>query len=468
MRKWAFVYAAAAIAVVGCGGSGNGTSSTTSSKGGTGTAQPGVIAIKLTTLSSEPPGAVEVAYLTGQGRAPGDLTAVVQTVSFQDNYGVVSNPLAPLTDCVLSGYTDNVVHLDVPFASVPVPSRIFTTFNLNFLQFNQETDSPQQGDYSVLGEPTQFPEGFPASIRVFPGRTTSLPVFIDDSMFSVDPVVATQIDFNLNQFLLENGATSGNPMTGFLSDYVSFNLNKVPAASLPTLVSTPTGVGTAPANRVFFSGDVYAVSSSASGVPNFEALTLNPMQPVGGNLGPAGTLNGPAGTIPHAGTYSLLQLNPTDLTEMAKVIALQGIWRDSSSVLVQSNGTPLGAGSYAVTFPSSSDNNFQEMVIFVQDGTTTSAGVPNITNLYFGSIDLDAGTFSVYPVVDIMTGLTTGELDGTIPTNKAGTLEEYTAQGALTTSPDVVRSGNFMFNSASAGAATTAGLKNGTFYVFRI
>jgi hypothetical protein len=463
LRKWAFLYSAAAIAVIGCGGSGNGSSHAVGGGGGV-KSNVGIV-VRLSTLSTTPPGAIEVAYLTGQGRAPGDLTAVVQRLLFTDSYGEVTNPLSPLTNCVLSGYQNNVVHLDVNFSTQApgVPSRIFTNFLLDFLQFDEETDQPVQGDYTVLNEPVGFPKSYPAIVRVFPGRTTSLPVFIDDSMFSVDASNPLLVDYNESQFLLANGATSATPMQGFISDYISFNLNKVPAGSVPTLIPTATGVPAAPAVRVFFSGDVYAVSSAASGGPNFEALTLNPTQPIGGNLGPAGVLTGPGGTLPHAGTYSLIALNPTDITQTAHIIALQGIWREHSTVLVSPNGAGLGAGSYVVTFPSSSDNNMQEMVAFNQDGTTTSTGVPNITNLYFGFIDMDALTFNLYPVIDIMTGATAGGLDGTIG-------QMLTKQGTATQAPDMVHSGAYSFNTSdgSASAAAAAGLKNGTFYVFRL
>jgi len=463
LRKWAFLYSAAAVLVIGCGGSGNGSSH--AAGGGGGNKKNVGIAVRLTTLATTAPGAIEVAYLTGQGRAPGDLTAVVQRLLFQDSYGEVTNPLSPLTECVLSGFQNNVVHLDVDFAKQApgVPSRLFTNFLLDFLQFNEETDVPTQGAYSVLNEPASFPKSYPATVRVFPGRTTSLPVFIDDSMFSVDANNPLQIDYNESQFLLANGATSASPMQGYLSDFVSFNLNKVPANAIPTLIPTATGVAAAPAVRVFFSGDVYAVASAGSGAPNFEALALDPTQPIGGNLGPAGTLGGPGGTLPHAGTYSLIQINPTDITQTAHIIALQGIWREHSTVLRQANGGVLGAGSYVVTFPSSSDNNMQEMVAFTQDGTTNAAGVPNITNLYFGFVDMDALTFNLYPVIDIMTGATAGGLTGTL-----GQL--YTAQQSVTQAPDLVHSGIYAFNTSdgSAAAAAAAGLQNGTFYVFRL
>src|SRR5271170_2384129 len=68
LRKWAYLSFAAAFAVVGCGGSGNGPSHTTTGGGG-GTTKNVGIAVKLTTLSTPPPGAIEIAYLTGQGRA---------------------------------------------------------------------------------------------------------------------------------------------------------------------------------------------------------------------------------------------------------------------------------------------------------------------------------------------------------------------------------------------------------------
>jgi len=456
LRKWAFLYSAAAIAVIGCGGSGNPPGHSTGS--GTKTAATGV-AIKLTALATTPPGAIEVAYLTGQGRAPGDLTAVVQRIVFDDNYGEVTNPLAPDTFCPLVGFQNNVVHLDVSFTTqaAGVPSRLFTSFLLDFLQFDEEGGTP--GQYTVLGEPASFPKTYPATIRVFPGRTTSLPVFIDDSMFTVDATNPLQIDYNESQFLLANGATSSNPMTGFVSDFVGFNLRGFTnPAQVPQLIATATGTPADAAVEVFFSGDVYGVADATTSGANFELLTLNPSMPIGGTLGGAGTLQGPAGTLPHAGTYSLLQLNPTDLTETLKIVAGQGIWRQSNTVLVQPNGAALGAGNFTVTFPSSADNNMQEIVSFVQDANS------NISALYFGFIDMDALTFNMYPVVDIMSGSTAGGLTGTIS-------QLFTKQGSATTSPDLVHSGNYTFNTSdgSSTAAAAAGLKtSSTFYTFRL
>ncbi len=456
MRKWAFLYSAAALAVIGCGGSGNGSHATNTTGGGT-TGNTATVAIKLSNLSTSAPGSIAVAFLTGQGRAVGDLSATVQQLRFYDQYGEVTNPLGPQISCPLTGFQNNIVYVSVPFSGQP--SRSFSTFNLDFLNFHEETDSPVMGDFSVLQEPAALPKGYPASVRTFPGRVTSLPVFIDDSMFTVDTVNPLLVDYNESQFLLANGATSANPMKGFLSDFVAFNLSGYTnTALLPTLAATTGIAGGTTAVRVFFSGDVYAIADGFTSGANFEALTLDPTLPIGGVLGSAGTITtGPTGSLPHAGTYSLLQLNPTDLTQTLKVVAGQGIWREHKTVLRQSNGAALGAGSYVITFPSSNDNNMQEMVAFTQDANA------NISALYFGFIDLDALTFNLYPIGDIVSGSTAGGIDGTL-----GQLNDR--YGHATTSPDLVHSGAFAFNSSdgSSAAATQVGFKNGTFYVFRL
>lgn len=475
LRKWAFLYSAAAIAVVGCGGSGTGNSH---SSGTPGNGKTGVITVKLSNSTTTPPGAIEVAYLTGQGRAPGDLTAVVQQLRFNDAYGEVTNPLAPLTTCPLAGFQDNIVRIDVPFTTTAygLPSRVFTSFILDFLQFDEETDSPAVGDFTILSEPIGFPKTFPAAVRVLPGRVTSLPVFIDDSMFSIDATNPLLVDFNANQFELANGLTepltTSTPMKAFLSDFVSFNLNSVPAAQVPVLLPTTNIAGGTSAVRVFFSGDVYGVADASN---NFEALTLNPFLPVGGRLGPAGILNGANGTLPHAGTYSLLQYNPTDLTQTLQIVAGQGIWREHKTVLqtTTSTGAPslLGAGAYVISFPSSSDNNMQELVAFVQDANQ------NISTLYYGFVDMDALTFFLYPVSDIMSGSTAGQLTGVIPTVPATKANPnptaaalYDKSGNPTTNPDLVRTGGYQFNSSdgSATVATGLGFTGTKFTVFRL
>jgi len=467
LRKWAFIYVVAAVALIGCGGTGSSNKAVVGGGGGGGLKTG--ISVKLTNSLAKPPGAIEVAYLTGQGRAPGDLTAVVKRLFFDDNYGVVTNPLAPETDCPLVGFQNNIVHLDVSFTSqaVGAPSRQFTTFNLDFVRFDQQTSVP--GSLISYAEPSTaleggpFPKSYPAKLRVFPGRTTSLPVYIDDSMFTVDTTnpAGPAINYNESQFQLANGATAASPITGFLSDFVAFNLNGVSQADKQT-IGTQAGFA-GPADRIFFSGDVYALSDGHGSGANIAALTLNPNLQINGLLGAAGTLNGPGGTLPHAGTYSLLATNPTDIFQQLKIVAGQGIWREHSTVLSGLSSSKVNI----VTFPSSNDDNLQEMVAFTQDAKN------NISSLYFGFADLDSLSFNLYPVLDLVSGTTTdgsGNQNGISGT--LGTL--YTASAGVTSSPDLVRSGTFTVTSVPATVAypqPPAALAKGTvglFYVFRI
>jgi len=467
LRKWGFIFVAAAVALAGCGGTGGGAKSATT-KGGT-TNKSG-IGVLLSNLTTEPPGAIEVAFLTGQGRAPGDLIAVVQTLNFADNYGLVSNPLAPQTACPLVGFQNNIVHLDVSFTTqaAGVPSRQFTAFQLNFLNFEQETSVP--GSLITYPAPTTqaeggpFPINYPASLRVFPGRVTSLPVYIDDSMFVVDTTnpAGPAIQYIQSQFMLANGATTSSPITGFLSDFVSFNTNSLPAADR-LAIGNQAGFGNTPVDRIFFSGDVYAVTNGHFSGSSIAALTLNPSLQVNGNLGAAGTLSGPGGTLPHAGTYSLLAINPTDITQTMKIVASQGIWREHSTVLTGLSSTGLNV----VTFPSSNDDNNQEMVAFTQDASN------NITSLYFGFADLDALTFNLYPAINLVSGSTVDSKGN--PNGISGSLGSlYAHGGGATSSPDLVRSGTYTVNTvpgANAYPQPPAGLAKGatgTFYVYRI
>ncbi|MDR3688381.1 MAG: hypothetical protein P4L46_03305 [Fimbriimonas sp.] len=466
MRKWAFILVAAAVALVGCGGTG-GTKAAPGNPGG-GTTNKG-IGVVLTSKSTEPPGAIEVAYLTGQGRAAGDLIAEVKTLVFADNFGQVTNVLAPITDCPLTGFQNNIVHLDVDFATQApgVPSRQFTSFNMNFYDFLEETSIPGSNitftTPSSAAEGGPFPKIYPASMRVFPGRVTSLPIYIDDSMFTIDATNPSgpAINYNESQFQLSNGATAASPIKGFLSDYVSFNLNGM-SASDKAVIGTAAGfVGQA--DRIFFSGDVYAVTNGHTSGSNIAALTLNPSLQVNGNLGGAGTLAGPGGTLPHAGTYSLLAVNPTDITQQMKIVAGQGIWREHSTVMKNLSSSKLNV----VTFPSSNDDNMQEMVAFTQDANN------NIQTIYFGFADLDALTFTLYPAINLVSGTT---VDGSGNANGvSGTIGAmYSAGGGTTAAPDLVRSGTYTVTSVPAATAypqppaSMAKGSTGSFYVFRI
>ena len=163
------------------------------------------------------------------------------------------------------------------------------------------------------------------------------------------------------------------------------------------------------------------------------------------------------------------------MTQTLEIVAGQGIWREHKTVLQTTTASGqtslLGAGAYVITFPSSSDNNMQEMVAFVQDANE------NVSTLYYGFVDMDAMTFFLYPVSDIMSGSTAGQLTGVIPTVPATKANPnptaaalYDKNGNPTTSPDLVRTGSYQFNSSdgSASVATSLGFTGSKFTVFRL
>jgi hypothetical protein len=263
-----------------------------------------------------------------------------------------------------------------------------------------------------------------------------LPFYVDDAIFTYSGG-AMNFDSNLFQQINQPTGTT-TPVNGFISDYVSFDLSGIADANKPTL---STGVV---ANRVYFSGDNYAISPAGTS-GDFEALTLDPADPVKGSFGPPGTLPSGGGTLSHGGTYSLVKANPVDLTGTLRITALQGIWRDYTTVL---SGL---SNFFVITLPSSNDNQYQEILFVTRNGST-------VTNLYFGYVDYSAMTFRAYPVKDLVTAAIDGELTGTISslTNSSG---------VSTNLPSSVRFGNFQFN---AGQTLPSGFSNsGKFTVFR-
>src|SRR6185312_4154806 len=113
----------------------------------------------------------------------------------------------------LNGYQDQIVRLDVPFTGQD--SRLFQSFT--FAPTQLQVDNGTGNSPTIL---TQFdiqnpdgsltnswpPSPYSIAARVFPGRNTSLPIFVDDSMFSVQqdpnlpPANQTVAAFNEAQF----------------------------------------------------------------------------------------------------------------------------------------------------------------------------------------------------------------------------------------------------------------------------
>ena len=124
---------------------------------------------------------------------------------------------------------------------------------------------------------------FPARIRVLPGRDTSVPIFLDDSMFSV---VGSEVVFNEDAFRLRNNLeNAGDEISTYFSDYVSFDITGLPAGEIPVLTNGQ------PAQRLLISGDNNALGTT-NGTPRIEVLTLDAAEPIVGTYGPEGTLGG--------------------------------------------------------------------------------------------------------------------------------------------------------------------------------
>ncbi len=451
MRKWAFLTVAAAIVVIGCAG-GGGSDSTSGGVTNSGSTTGTALRVNIPTPQGfqKPPGFLEFGYLTGQGRAIGDLTLVITRASVTDSEGEVKQDLATELALSLGSYTFQIRRLTVPFTSQNPNSRLFETYTLDPLKILEDTGGTpleydadtcfvvQRADGSINRAWPPNPTEIVA--RVFPGRSTMVPIFLDDSMFRVesDPgnfqCNGTSIVFDEERFR----ALNEPPIRGFINDYVGFDISGVPDGERPRM-SDGTVV-----NRVYTTGDNFAVSS-AGDFGTFEMLTLQVSQPVIGTYRVPGSIGG--STLP--GTFTLRQLDPTDLFNLRKIVALQGIWRNYTTVI-------SGLDTWnMVTFPTTNDNNEQEAVFFRRDGNGA------ITSFFFGFVDLDTNEGHFFPVKTLVTGIS-------IPAEEVviSITGEFTASGSVSSANMLTRSGTYSVTTSGGlpGDAPTSG----SFLVFRV
>ncbi|MFZ4507644.1 MAG: hypothetical protein ACOYON_08125 [Fimbriimonas sp.] len=439
MKRWTWVFATvSALAFVGCGGSGGG-GTVGGGGGGTGTGR-SVASVNL----PDTPGLVQIGFSTGQGRAVGDTYAVMRRFSLTDNIGTAEDRLSSTRKLLLKGYEFQLMPVNVPLGTAP--SRTFNNYTLDILRVEQDNGGGSTTSYDFAsGVPAGFPSRFapipatiPSRITAFTGRTTTVPVFLDDAMLylyndpSDDPDAGDVMSFDKDQFNAINLPVDDPRLLGFLSDYVRFDISNMAPELRPTLLG-----GTA-AGSVLFSGDGYAISESGSqGVYN--ALTLDQFTPVEGRFKGPTVIGGQA----TPGTYTLIQSNPSDLAGLSRITSLQGTWREATDLIAN-------LGNFEViTFPNSAENGRQDMIAIVR-----TAGV--ITNFYFGEADLNNGNFRLYPIGNIVGASTTGELTGTIT-------EFKDKNGAAVDLPNRVREGSYTFN----GAVPTGFSTTGRFIVFR-
>jgi hypothetical protein len=428
--------------LAGCGGDGNGAGP------GPGPGPQGS-SVNRTLLNK--PGIIEVTFNTGQGRAPGSPTAVLKRLNFVDDLfppgdsrNNIDTLLNPSRNLQLDGYTSQTISVNVPMNNIgfsgPVSGRFFDEYRLDIDSLLIE--QPGGGFQTVTGPGGQpvLLEIFPANILTLAGRTTSLQIFLDDAMLNFD---GTDVIFDRDLFEQVNLTDDGNgnfKLMGFIGDYIVFDITNV--------ANKPTMSDSSPATRVWFSGDSIALSGDVgSGPEAMEVLTpLAP--PIEGLFLPPVVL--PGGTGP--GTYTLRQVDPRDLSNIARITALNGVWKDY--VDPDTSRSPfLNLGTFeCFTFPQSLNQDRHDMVVLVRDGGG------NITTMYFGEMDFGANSFSIWPIDQVDDGDASNELDGDL----SGLLD---VNGSPTSNHRHVRSGTFTITSGipPSGFQTSA-----RFIVYRL
>lgn len=358
----------------------------------------------------------------------------------------------------LNGYQNQIfrVNADVssildPDTNLPLNSRVFQNYALRIAAYREDLGG---GAFQSSSDIRGIPPSYPTAIRVFPGRYTTQPVFLNDAMFAIDTAGSELfVQFNDAQFRTDNGLDLAPRLPTFVSDYLMFDLSALPESARPILQD-----GTA-ASRGYFSGDLYAVSQGGDrGL--FNAIDRNNFDPsdpianlVEGRFAPPGNLGvtPPSGLGSTPGTYSLVQANPSDPFLISKITSLQGIWRDYTRMLNNQQEVMM------IALPSQRDDDVQDVVLFRQTLTKDSSGrtvTASIQSFYYGFLDYSAATVKLYPISNINTGSTAGEITATI----GGTVA---SNGAPTTAPQLIRRGQF------SGLSISGFPSSGNFVVYR-
>lgn len=434
------------MVVVGCAGGGGPAAGGGGGGGGGGGRDESFVNLNGSN-GTTPPGLLDVYLLPGQGRAPGSKTASVHTIRFFNGLGQESDPNDTPVDILLKLDAFNVQSraINAEISEVTQASdlsRTFTGLDLSFTDIirNDDFDNP----ISYGGEIHKLLDSF--LVTAYRGRVTAVQLKMHDAMFD-DVLVGgqvAQVNFNTATFINENTNPETGKVTGFLSDYLAFDISGV--ANKPILAS-PSVAGQ-PANIVYMSGDSYALSvkdprgvNGSAGV--FEVLTK------------FGTFEGffrPVNPTTGLRTYELKQADPSQVPALRLITALKGIYRPVDQVINNMKAFEF------ILLPKTGDGVKQEIAV-LQRNTTTSA----ITNMWFGQADYSTMSFRVYPVRNVQPASTAGELRGRL-------VATYDASGApvnrsLPNWHQHVRSGTYGFSGTPLGIPTDK--RSGRFIVFR-
>jgi hypothetical protein len=433
--------------LVGCAGGGEPAAGGGGGGGGGGGITPGSRVNLNGASGTIPPGLIDVYLLPGQSRVPGSKVVDVDVMRFLSGQYQAENALAGVLRLKLDAFTvqSREINTDDGQSLGNRPASItFSELRMEFQQRFRENDSGTLVGFG--GQIMEFPDTF--QVTTFPGRVTAVQLFMNDAMMEETTNASgfvTGLNFNESAFVAANTNPETGKITGFLSDYVAFDISGLPAAARPTMLSE--GGAGRPASRIFMSGDSFALSekdpkgvNGSAGV--FEVLTK------------FGTFEGffrpvASGQIPLK-TYELKQADPSVVPDLRLITALKGIYRDHSEVLTGMTDFEF------ITFPKSTDASKQDIAIVQRAGT-------NITNMWFGTADYATRSFRVYPIRNVQPASTANELRGTFSNFRDKNGQLVAAGGADWWQS--VRTGTYTFNVGTTGIPATN--TSGRFLVFR-
>jgi hypothetical protein len=468
------------VALFGCAGNSTSTGSSATATTASGTTATGTTATATATATAtsgafgsdvarvnlpDAPSLLQYVFLTGAGRAGETETALVRNMQVQDN---IATEISDLSERTLTLNLNQSQMLSTNIGMKGSPSRLFERVTLNVLNYTNATSTGSQTFNAV----TNLPATLNSYIRLFNGRQVHVPMYLDPE--TINPVAApgggpdTAV-FDGNWFDLINRIEGDSvAIRSYLSDYISFDVSSLPAADRPVLSQ---GLGSA--NRIFFSGDSYALGTGdpANGGPTgapFETIfpAGQDASVIGRHSAPATLPNGGASSVT-PGSYTTLNVDPTDVSTTDPVLArkitsFQGIWKphfqqrlNPTSGALEELGYLKNMHSFeAISIPSSDDDEQQDIVFFNQTITNNANGTKStrVTGIMWGYLNLTERKFYLFPIKNIPDSNAFTNRDGEISGDITAL---YTESGASTLSPQRARYFGFSFTGANGGFANT-------------
>ena len=451
MKKWAFLVAFASLGLVGCAGSG------VPGDGGGGGGGGGVIddgrSVANVNLPPTVAPQIDVYFLPGQGRAVGDLSAYIRRVYFDDTNGErAEDPLFGGINLLLNGFNAQNKSINAPL-QYGENSRNFTTYQLeveelrvisddagNYVSYRGNNNQPL-----LSGTTSRFTDAL--SLTAFAGRSTTLQIYLNDAMLGFD---GTEPTWDRASFLSSNTNPTTGKITGFLSDYVAFDISKV--ANRPTMQS-PDAVGQA-ASLVYFSGDQIALSQAPAANPTtpriFEVLT-----PFGAIDGTIQFVAAPVNRT----QYELKQADPRFIEPPRLITALKGFVRSFDEVVTK-------AGKFEfMLMPKVGDGVKQDLVILQR---TVNGNTAHISNMWFGEADFSSApnpTFKAWSIDQVDDANRTNEVTGNFPASLLYGPGKAKIDTGASNWWQSVREGDFVFTTPPPGLPALN--QTGRFIVFR-